>query len=458
MKKYVSIFLVLVLLFSLSVSEMLADNTVPRLNLAVEYLFNWSAIDTSGNSNSVQWIGDSYKYDWSWAINYASFSWTSQVGWLLWWWTDWFWSYTMSFRLRLSDLNWGSTSCPRWYTYNGTTCHKYNQTSWFWDTTQPVWKYILWTQRINWPTTDIGLYMTSNQTCYFESAVNWFDCTIFRDLKWHNMVLRKDDYQSLTVFIDNKIVALIRSDARTFGRTVLIWKNPLNTADPVWLVWGVWAFRIYKYWLSDSDVTNLYNEYPLLLPPVNSATPIITINNPNTNSEPSKNLSASTNTWTLQMSITKWDICNAALIFDDYSNMSFSAVSDNWTKVCYKATNAWITTYKMSDKLTWITSQSTTFTPESIFDENAYKSWPSSWRVRQNDFTYSILWAMTGKDGSNYINFIDVNWDWLVDVMYNYSSYRAILSNSWDYNFKVSYKCKISWSVYYWDCADLNYK
>lgn len=37
---------------------------------------------------------------------------------------------------------------------------------------------------------------------------------------------------------------------------------------------------------------------------------------------------------------------------------------------------------------------------------------------------------MTGRDATNYINFVDVNGDGLVDVLYNYSGYRSILTNT----------------------------
>lgn len=118
------------------------------------------------------------------------------------------------------------------------------------------------------------------------------------------------------------------------------------------------------------------------------------------------------------------------MTFEAYTPLTFNNSSDNGQKICYKATNSGNIAYKLSNPLTGITSQSSTFVPESIFDDFSYKAWVSSPKLRLADFTYPILGAMTGKDNTNYINFVDINGDGLVDVLYNYNGFRSILSNT----------------------------
>lgn len=61
-------------------------------------------------------------------------------------------------------------------------------------------------------------------------------------------------------------------------------------------------------------------------------------------------------------------------------------------------------------------------------------------------------------------NFVDMNGDGLVDVLYYDTKYSALLVNNGDYTFKVQYKCyvtspyEVGGLSYYGDCADTNYK
>lgn len=151
------------------------------------------------------------------------------------------------------------------------------------------------------------------------------------------------------------------------------------------------AMRIFKTQLSASDIGALYNEFPLLLPAVSPGTPLVTISNPDTNPAPYKTLTATTNTGTLQMSVTTGTVCNSSLVYENYAPMTFNSISDNGVRICYKATNGAIVTYTLSSGLAGITGQSSAVNVESIFDENAYRAWPSSPVIRPDDFTYSIL-------------------------------------------------------------------
>ena len=444
---------------------------IPRTNLAAEYMFNANTlIDTSGNNNSVQWVGMSYGYDGSGAINYASFSGTSSQVWgLLWWSTDPYWAYGISLWVKFDETTIpASTNC--WWWINWLPSREiYNSTNNACESSSynfhaSVWRYIFDTKRVGGPLTDVSLYISSNKMCYFNDGVIYgpitqrgFDCTSLLDQKWHNVILQKDDYRTLKVYIDGKIMASFPNDQTTFGRTISLGKSPMYGND-VGFIGKMWAVRIFKTQLSSQDIFNLSNEYSLLLPTASTSVPTITINNPDTNSAPSKVLTASTNTGTLQMSITTGTICNSSLTYDNYSPMTFNSVSNNGTRICYKATNGANITYALSNSLAGITGQSSAVNIESIFDENAYKAWASSSVIRPDDFTYSILGAMTGKDNTNYINFVDINGDGLVDVLYNYNGYRSILSNTGDYNFKPSYKCKTANSLYYGDCANKNYQ
>lgn len=455
-----------------------ADGVIPRSNLAVEYMFNsWSLVDTSGNANAVNNYNASFWYNGSGAISYASFSGTSQIGGLTGWQADATTGFAVSFWVQTTNS--GRTNPSN----TGSYCWTYIWTvPWYGGCINPspggstVWmpvftattpQIIFSSKRVSGLPSDMGLWLTSDYKCNFEEGTGSFDCSILKDEKYHNIVLRKDDYGTLSVYIDGIFNTLYRSNISSFWRSISLGKGMIYT----WIWYGSWtqnettkfigklaSFRIFRSSISDTDIASIYSEYPLLKPQTSTVIPVITINNPDISLTSFKQLSAITSTGTLEMSLTRGDLCGTGLVFEAYSPLTFNNSSDNGQKICYKATNAGSIVYKLSNPLSGITSQSTTFTPESIFDDFSYKAWPNSIKLRATDFTYSILGAMTGKDNTNYINFVDINGDGLVDVLYNYNGYRSILSNTGDYNFKVSYKCKVANGFYYGDCADLNYK
>lgn len=96
-----------------------------------------------------------------------------------------------------------------------------------------------------------------------------------------------------------------------------------------------------------------------------------------------------------------------------------------------------------------------------------FKDWNySSWR-NKFDISYEVLKmipVMDDKTSSKYhwYNLADINWDWLVDVLYysyefqsssnwyNSLRYLAILHNTWDYNFWIWYKCVEQFSTNWW--------
>ena len=190
----------------------------------------------------------------------------------------------------------------------------------------------------------------------------------------------------------------------------------------------------------------------------------IIINEPNKNNETSKYMSASFSSWSLYMNVTRWTICNSAMTFETYSDMSFNSTKDNWTRICYKwiNTTSWKEYYKLSNPIEWIVSWDTT-NWKDLFDY--YASWKYSPSIRKDDSTYMMLslllnssqnWSITSTSTS-LSSMVDINWDWLVDLLYlwqlNWIEKRAILINNWNLSFTTSYKCASSSSWYYWDCA-----
>lgn len=93
-----------------------------------------------------------------------------------------------------------------------------------------------------------------------------------------------------------------------------------------------------------------------------------------------------------------------------------------------------------------------------------YKSWATSPRAKIADYTRSVLGTITGT------NFVDINGDGLIDIMYNSyltnaGGYLGILVNTGDYSFKPVYKCRVVTTgapnyipTYYGDCADTNFR
>lgn len=63
---------------------------------------------------------------------------------------------------------------------------------------------------------DMGLWLTSDYKCNFEEIGNAFDCSILKDEKYHNIILRKDDYGTLSVFVDGNFVSIYRANLSSF--------------------------------------------------------------------------------------------------------------------------------------------------------------------------------------------------------------------------------------------------
>ncbi|EKE27740.1 MAG: hypothetical protein ACD_3C00160G0004 [uncultured bacterium (gcode 4)] len=463
-----------------------ADGVIPRNNLMVEYLFSsWSTADTSWYSNQTINNGATFGYNWSWAMSYASFSWASQFVWSTWWSSDSTTSFgvslwvqtTGSWRTNPSNF-WTYCVLPWIYQYWGcyTTSGGYAP-SWMenydWNGPQIIFS----SKRVGWPSTDMWLWLTSDYKCNFEENTNFFDCSKLIDDKWHNITMVKDDYWVLSIYIDNVLVKYFRWNTSSFWKSISLWKgvvytnyvwSQLNKNESTKFNWKIWAFRLFRSALSNPDVSWIYWEFPQLIQQTNSSVPVITINQPDTIA-PYKTLSAITNTWALSMSMVRGDICDSTLTFDAYSSFTFNNFSDNWIKICYKSTNWIFTTYKLSQAVYWITWESNVISTDSIFSGQAYKSWPMSSKVKTSDFSYPIIWFLAVPNYQPALNFVDLNWDGLTDVMIRNVSvvnsqfvweWRLMLLNNGDLTFRSGYKCYIEWwgtNLVYGDCADVNY-
>ena len=187
----------------------------------------------------------------------------------------------------------------------------------------------------------------------------------------------------------------------------------------------------------------------------------ISIIMPDSLASDSKYISASFD-WDLYMSIVKtWNICNQTLIFENYTPLTFTSEYNNWYKVCYK----WIDNntnqivYKLSNEINWIKSKEL-FLWNTIFDD--YKKWSYSKFPKENDTTFIALWLIWisssywDKTWKSWINWwsqlADINWDWLIDILYNLDNRKAILVNNWDFTFDIVYKCVVD-NWYYGTCS-----
>ena len=193
---------------------------------------------------------------------------------------------------------------------------------------------------------------------------------------------------------------------------------------------------------------------------------------PNTTTDTYKKITATTSSGSLYFALTSGEVCTGSLAFDDYTDLIFSSTSDNNTRVCYKAVAGDQTTFRLSDPIRGITGTNTNFEVDNIFgDGDVYKSWTYSPRPKVGDYTRLVLNSITGA------NFVDINGDGLVDIMYNGikiehpfpagAGYQGILINTGDYNFQPVYKCRVALNgnpasassySYYGDCADTNFR
>lgn len=180
--------------------------------------------------------------------------------------------------------------------------------------------------------------------------------------------------------------------------------------------------------------------------------PVITINNPTTDPAPSKTLTASTDKGALEMRLQTTTECTSVLTgFATYSPYTFSSLEDNGKYICYKATYNGLSSYKLSAKIEGIEQSINT---EEIINSDiweAYVSWRYSSELKQNDTTFTMLNFLSSSTNGQ---FVDINGDGLVDLLYNNSTGRkAIMLNNGDLTFTLAYKCYHGSGGYYWDCA-----
>ncbi len=90
---------------------------------------------------------------------------------------------------------------------------------------------------------------------------------------------------------------------------------------------------------------------------IDTTSPTITINNPNTDPATSKTITAGTSEGTLSMSNTTDSTCDGSLTFIAYASQTFTSDADNGTRVCYHAVDAASnTSYNLSDAIAGIDS------------------------------------------------------------------------------------------------------
>lgn len=198
----------------------------------------------------------------------------------------------------------------------------------------------------------------------------------------------------------------------------------------------------------------------------------ININQPNTSSSQSKYISASFWSGSLSMSLTRWNICNSTLTFEKYTDVTFNSSIDNGIKICYKWVETWTNkeVFKLSNPIEGIDNGWVYYDTGTFWN---YRAWKYSKNVKVSDSTYWILWFILAAAPTNkreWYNMVDINWDWLIDVMYISQNSvwtvtedrRAIYVNNWDYTFVPVYKCVSITNVsdtaqykvwFYGDCA-----
>lgn len=224
-----------------------------------------------------------------------------------------------------------------------------------------------------------------------------FDCSPLKDDKWHHMVIKKDDYGVTSVYLDGSILTYSQAmgSGYTFGRSIVLGKSTEVTYSDITSFSGsLAAFRVYRADLTESNIVALSNEYPLLKSSatvVNPAIPVITIAEPDSQPSSFKKISATTTIGTVQMSLTIGEVCNNTLVFEEYAPMTFNNATDNGTRICYKATSGTNITYKLSNKISGITTESAIVSNENVFSPTAYLGWSVSKKRSPTDFMFSII-------------------------------------------------------------------
>lgn len=469
-----------------------ADDLVPMNNLVVEYLFNsWSSIkDTSGNNYPAILVGDASFEAESWSnISYANFPWSGQFWWVFWWQADTNVPFTLSFgiktgsgdRVNTSNIAYGCPTTSAWTYYSAWTPYDATQCTANWSTSRLYTPYVVLPASNNpqyifttkKPTggfaSDFWVKLRNDYKCEFESGGE-FDCSFLQNWGWHSIIFRRNYFKKLELFVDGVRTNFWDNNGFTTGKLISLAKptvygtgtSSINN-ESYKFRGNLSAFRLYNTDVSDSQISALASEFAQFIP-VDSTIPVITLNQPDLLQSTTKKISAQTSTWVLQMIQTNWLLCNNTLwTFDDYIDLTFTSIDDNGKRVCYRSTNGSKQTFKLSDKIGGIIGTSSSVVVDPIFGDATYRAWSYSLQPKIGDYTRSILSGVSG------VNFIDMNGDGLIDIIYNKDYFLGIFVNNGDYTFRPAYKCKQTYSWYpgvsnfaitgyYWDCADVNYK
>jgi hypothetical protein len=261
--------------------------------------------------------------------------------------------------------------------------------------------------------TDLYLSLTPEYKCKIE-GVGEFDCTNLKDGGWHLITIRKNYYQTLEALIDTKQIAYWRNSTTTTSRNLYLGQDGTNSGALARYKGNMAGIRVYNTDLTGTQLLDLYDENKSQVIAGSPAIPIISIIQPNITQANSKKITATTNTGTLMQAQTNGEICNDTLTFEEYSDLIFSSIQDNNIRLCYRVINGSFKTFKLSDPIKGIIGTSVNAEAENLFGgADVYKSWPSSPRTKAGDYMRPILSNMNG------LNFIDINGDGLVDILYN---------------------------------------
>lgn len=222
-----------------------------------------------------------------------------------------------------------------------------------------------------------------------------FDCSKFKDNGWHNIVLKRNYYKTLELFLDGEKINYWKDSRVTTSRYLFIGKNATSTswdADISQLRGNISGFRLFNADLTDEQVRELYAENSSAVSAISPDIPVIIINQPSITQASVKKITASTSTGILSYAVTMTETCNANLAFEEYSDMIFSNAADNGTRICYQAINGAAKVYKLSEQIKGITGTYSGVQIDNVFgDAEIYKSWPSSVRLKAGDYTRGIL-------------------------------------------------------------------
>lgn len=372
----------------------------------------------------------------------------------------WYWTF------------WSSVYCSSWFDQNWVfICNSKNAFSW----------ELTNLNIYNWFMTDKQLNSFFIQEWYnVQNNLNWV-------LKWYLNNLLNIEIS----WIQNQDKKENTNYEYSFDNTSFTRINSWSLIEQVWSSWSlVYQYSLDVSWQPDWN-WNLFlrtNSWWIIkfiakIGFIKETNYDIIINEPSTSEETSKNISATFSRWSLYMSITRWTTCWASLTFENYSPLIFNSPKDNWIKICYKWVDSvtWKAYYKLSKPLEWIVSNISYLWWDSF---EYYTSWKFSPNIKNNDSTFLMLsllanWSYsTSSSQTSWSSMVDINWDWLIDLLYMSNIYwytnsniaiiwskRLIMVNNWDYTFNTVYKCANFWDWsyspnwtpvlkwYFWDCA-----